>query len=481
MRIPYSISVLLISIVILAVPACSGPATIHITLDGTTRYQTIDGWMTSSRYWEEDKDNDRFDRSFEPFVEKTARFLVDEVGINMVRLELASGFENPHNYWERFYAGEIGYREYARRRFEKINDNSDPSAANLAGFQFGLFDYRIETSVLPLKRAVEARGERLWINICYVDFKANVAAGATVQGNLSHARNPREYAEFILVYLRHMRDKYGLVPDSLEIVLEPDGTADWRGREVGRAMITASDILRANGFQLEILAPSNASMANAIKYFDDMIEIPGVAERLDTFVYHRYRLQRTAYVEQIYARAKQRGLKTAMLEKLNGTIDMLLEDLTVGHVSSWQLWGPASRQRGIPNANVYALVDADSDPSAPAITRAHRADELAHVFRYVRRGAVRIGAHSSGPDSPAAFINPDGTWAVIVRSGSGTRNVSIGVLPSGNYAARFTPEGAAHGDPRPLTVDANGAATVPVTGKGVLTVYGVKSRETNTP
>jgi hypothetical protein len=465
---------LVTTLVALTATACGGSPTIRVTVDDSMRYQTIDGWAATTRYWEEDKEHDRFDRSFEPYAERIAEFLVDQIGINMVRLELLSGFENPHDYWGEFVAGRIGYREYAKYRFEKVNDNDDPHSVNTAGFQFGPLDYRIETSVLPLRRALEARGERLWINVCYVDFKSNAAAGATVQGPFSHARDPQEYAEFILTYLRRMRDKYALVPDSLEIVLEPDGTADWRGADIGRALVTTADLLRANGFAVEMFAPSNASMANAISYFDDMIQVPGVAERLDTFVYHRYRLQRRAYVEEIRARAQRYNLKTAMLEKLNGTIDMLLEDLTVGHVASWQLWGAAGHQRSAPNANVYALVD-DRSPAAPVITRAHRSDELAHVFRYVRRGAVRIAASSTpSRNASAAFINPDGTRVVVVRTSSGTRTVSIVGLPAGRYESRFTGDGAPHGDPQPLTTPASGEVTIPVSGKGTLTVYGVR-------
>jgi O-glycosyl hydrolase len=474
MRAVHSTATVLLVLAATSVASCGAPSTVSITVDGSAKYQIIDGWVTSSRYWEEDKEGDRFDRSFEPYVDAIARFLVNEVGINAVRLELLSGSENPIPYWRRFYAGEIGYREYAKQRFEKVNDDADPLTTNPAGFQFDLFDYRVETSVLPLKRALEARGERLWINVCYVDFKGNARAGSTRQGDLSHAQHPAEYAEFIRVYLRRLQDKFGLTPDSLELVLEPENTLDWRGREIGEALLAVTDRVRQDGFEPKILAPSNMSMSHAIEYFDEMLRVPGVAARLDTFVYHRYRQQRTSDVERIRSRAAAHGVKTAMLEKLNGTIDMLMEDLTVGHVSAWQLWGPAGRQRGEPNGDVYALVDATTDPSAPAITRAHRADELAHVFRYVRRGAQRIGARSSWSGlATAAFINPDRTWVVVVRTHDRNASVRLAGLPAGKYEYRFTPEGTPHGEARPLSVEPGSQIEVPVSGRGVLTVYGV--------
>ena len=46
-----------------------------------------------------------------------------------------------------------------------------PSVANPAGFQFSRIDYQVENILLPLQRRLAARGERLFINLCYVDFR----------------------------------------------------------------------------------------------------------------------------------------------------------------------------------------------------------------------------------------------------------------------------------------------------------------------
>ena len=137
-------------------------------------------------------------------------------------------------------------------------------------------------------------------------------------------------------------------------MLEPENTAEWRAREIGRALVVVDDRLRENGFQLEMLAPSNSSMANVIAYFDEMIKVPGVLGRLNTVAYHRYGRQRTSDVERIRSLARDNGLKTAMLERIDGDINTLLEDLTVGNVSSWQQWGPAARLDAGDSGSVYA-------------------------------------------------------------------------------------------------------------------------------
>ena len=103
-------------------------------------------------------------------------------------------------------------------------------------------DYQVEKIVLPLKRRLEARGEKLFVNFNYVDF------GQTeLKGSLSHAHQPAEYAELIHAAFVHLKDKYGLVPDALEIILEPDNSDHWRGRQIGEAIRSVSARLKADG------------------------------------------------------------------------------------------------------------------------------------------------------------------------------------------------------------------------------------------
>ncbi len=450
-------------------PPAEGSA--RITLDGSTRYQTIDGWAVMPRLWEEDKENNRFDRSFEPVAEPVSRFLVDQMGINAVRLEIPSGMENRTNRWALFYSGQISYLEYHKYRFEKVNDNGDPRTADLSGFRFEMFDWRFETLVLPLKRALEARGEKLHVNLCYVDF----ARDAGSAGSLSHAQNPDEFAEFVLVYFEHLRSKYNLTPESFEVILEPENTEAWRGPSIGRALVAVSDRLRERGFTPEIIAPSNTAMSNAVTYFDEMIKIPGALARLHTFAYHRYWTENLSDLEAIRSRAQVHGLKTAMLEKVDAGIDALLEDLTVGQVSSWQQWAVAGNIKNADNGAYYLRVDA-STPANPVISMAKHNDQLAQVFLYVRRGAVRIKSQSNKPDQASvAFINPNGTWVVVVRAREADSELTVRGLPGGRYGLRFTSDTHARLDPAPITISQGGLLTTQIPGAGVITIYGLGS------
>jgi len=51
-----------------------------------------------------------------------------------------------------------------------INDNDDPNNLNISGFKFDELDGTIQNILIPLKQAVEANGENLYINLTYVSF-----------------------------------------------------------------------------------------------------------------------------------------------------------------------------------------------------------------------------------------------------------------------------------------------------------------------
>jgi hypothetical protein len=451
----------------------------EVRLDAAQRHQTIEGWAVYPRYWEDDKKRDRFDRSFEAYTEQVSEFLAADVGINAARIEIWSGLENPRDYWRDHYDGRMGYKEYARLRYEKVNDNDDPKSANPAGFQFSKFDHRIETMVLPLKRALEKRGEKLLVNVCYVDFKWRPDDPG---GSLEHATQPQEFAEFVAVFFERLRDRYGIVPDAFEVILEPENTVAWRGRTIGQALIAVSDRLQQGGFSPRFIAPSNTSMRNAITYFDEMIEVPGVLQRLDTFAYHRYHLERKSEVEAIWQRARQHRLKTAMLEKVGAGIDVLLEDLTVGNVSGWQQWATADLMGAAPDGGAYyARVDA-SNPAAPRVTMSNQTHQLAQVFRYVRPGAVRIDATTNNWDKRvAAFIDPQGGSVVVVRASTAGGRVDLSNLPPGRYGRSFVGDDYTRLVLPVATVTAGARLETALPGPGVLTVHALHGAAPEAP
>jgi hypothetical protein len=140
-------------------------------------------------------------------------------------MSLVSTAENPIDYWTSFRQNKIGYKENKRHRYEKINDNDDPNVVNVAGIQFSELDNQVENILLPLKQRIQDNGERLFVNLCYVDF-----GYSELKGNVSHARQPVEFGEFLFAVFDHLKRRYDLIPDAFEVILEPENTDD---REIG--------------------------------------------------------------------------------------------------------------------------------------------------------------------------------------------------------------------------------------------------------
>jgi len=437
-----------------------------ITVNPLETYQTMRGWEVTIRAWETNKKLDRFDPSWEAYREELAQLLANELGINRVRIEIKSGTENPVDYWALFRDGKIGYREYSRHYYEKINDNGDAYVANPAGFQFSVLDYQVEKFVLPLAKAVEANGEKLYVNLNYVDF------GSPLKSTLSHAQNPEEYAELILFAFEHLKRRYGLTPNALEISLEPENTEHWRGRQIGEAMVAVAKRLKPAGFSPEMIAPSTTAARAAPSYFDEMISVPGAAKLLTEFSYHRYDTFANDALPEILKRARKLGVPTAMLEHVGGDTAELHTDLTVANASAWQQYGIATelslkdKDRG-----AYYYVRDLATRDTPKLKMAERTRGLAQYFRYIRAGAVRIGATSSSGDVlPVAFRNPGGS-AVVVAQAKSPATIRVTGLPAGVYGLRYTTSLETGRELPVARISSGEALAARIPAAGVITFY----------
>lgn len=444
-----------------------------ITVRPGETHQTMKGWEVTARAWETNKKDDRFDASWEQYKDALFDRLVGELGINRVRIEIKSGVENPVDWWARFRAGQVGYREYREHYYEKINDNDDPNVTNPAGFQFSMLDYQVENVVQPLARRLAARGEKLYVNLMYVDF------GQTARkGSLSHAEQPQEYAELIAAAVRHLKSRHGLVPDGLGVILEPENTEQWRGQQIGAAMVATARRLQEAGLPVpEFIAPSTTAASAAPAYFDDIVKVPGAAQLLGELSYHRYRDGPAAndVLPDIARRAAHHKVRTAMLEHVGGNAAELLADLTMANVSAWQQYGIAAKlEAGDRDAGggYYNLV---AEAGGPVLRMADRTRSLAQYFRFVRAGATRVGATSdSVAQVPVAFRNPDGTLVVVVQ-GQREAAIRIAGLPPGAYDVRYTTAKDTVAPAPTAHVDAGGMLAAHLPAKGVLTVYQTKA------
>jgi hypothetical protein len=358
----------------------------------------------------------------------------------------------------------VDYPFWRSHRYTTINDNSDPDVINWSGYHFSELDTTVEKVVLPLKQRFDVKGERLFINLNYVAFTSQNGAGTQYIHD-----DPDEYAELVLATYIHLDTNYSIVPDYMEVLLEPDNVAQWNGYTIGNAMVATAEKLAANGYTPRFIAPSNTNMGGAITYFDQMVTIPGAIANLSELCYHRYGGVSDANLRAIAQRREQYGVNTSHLEHIGSGHEDLYKDLTIANCSSWAQFCLAGFGPG-DGGGTYILID-ESNPADPDVYYGWRTKFLRQYFKFVRHGALRIGASSSdGGLEPVAFINQDGSNVVVVKAAA-SGSFSVKGLPAGTYGIKYTTSGAFDVDLPNVTIGLGEEVTTNIPAAGVLTVY----------
>lgn len=425
-----------------------------IVLDPSITYQTIVGWEATAQ-----TGHTEFSDDYPKWRDRALDLSINEVGINRVRVEIRSGLEGPVDYFSGYLSGQIDRTTLKKHRYLPENDNDDASSINPDGFQFSMTDLTIDQVVLPMKRRMEANGEELYVNLTYVAFNKD----ATL-----HRTNPDEYAELMLAFFQHMQGKYGFVPDAIEIILEPD-LAGWNGTEIGEAMVATGRVLEANGIDApDFIAPSTTSMANAISYFDEMIQVPDVSEYLTEISYHRYKDSTESNAQELAERAADHGFSTSMLEHIGADYEELHQDLTVANNSAWQQYTQAYPTDD--NGAQYIVIG-DPNEDAPSVEIGKRTRFLQQYFKYIRAGAIRIDATRIEGFWPAAFINADGGYVVVVKSEHGGKFSILG-LPPAAYGLSYTVDSFSSVElPIKSLSTENEVLSAEIPDAGVITIY----------
>ena len=242
------------------------PQEVVIKLRPEQKFQIITGWEATSQSGQNNSP------AFEKYKDKLFDDAVNNLGINRLRLEMKSGTENSKDWFSVFKAGQISEGELNQHRYETINDNDNPFVINPDGFQFSQLDSSIENVILPVKKLLEQRNEKLFVNLNMVDFDKNRG-----NANFLLKDNPEEYAEFILAVYQHIQSKYGFVPDTVEVVLEPDNHTGWTATNIGQAIVATAKRLREHNFKPAFIAPSTTNAANAPIYIDEIAAVADAA------------------------------------------------------------------------------------------------------------------------------------------------------------------------------------------------------------
>ena len=289
-----------------------------------------------------------------------------------------------------------------------------------------------------------------------------------------HHQDPEEYAEYVQAFYQHLKTRFGFLPDSWEIVLEPDNTREWNPSLVRRAMVAAGNRLRSIGIVPRFVAPSASDMTRAASYVDEMIE-GGPPRFWSEVSYHRYGGHSDSALRRLGARAKQLRIGTAMLEKGGAGVNELHDDLKIAGNTAWSQYGLAY-PGAVDNGGSYYLID-DSNRAAPRIIEGVLTKFLRQYFKYIRSGAVRIDADTSdGTFDPVAFINANGSWVVVVKAARGGVFAVDGLAP-GRYNATYTTSRDVLVPTGPFSIAPGERVRIGIPENGVLTIFGAASAD----
>ncbi len=442
-----------------------------IVLNSATTYQTMTGWEAID--WVSHFDTRYQIDNVHKWRDAVADILVNDIGINRIRLETWNGLENPVDYFGQYLSGQITRSESKLHWYEIINDNNDPFTINWSGFNFSEIDHTIDNAIVPVRNKLLANGEKLYINYCYVDNGVSA---------FEHANNPEEYAEFILAVFQHMDTKYGFTPDAVEVILEPDHmgiSSGWNsGTTVGNALVAAAKRLEANGYTPDFIAPSTKAMSNAAGYIDQIMQVADTAKYLTAISYHRYSGVSQTHLKNITDRATQYGLDTAMLEWWDppNSHNTLHEDLKIGNNSAWQI-GSMAEERSPDQSLALTVIDTQTNPNNPTVQINDGVKLIRQYLKYIKPGAVRIDASTNNSNlDPLAFINANGNYVVVVKATAGG-SFSIDNLPTGTYGIYYT-TGSTSSPPSAYdiknadqTITAGQTLTTNIPEAGVITIY----------
>lgn len=369
--------------------------------------------------------------------------LVDEIGITRMRLEVG-----PQVEW--------------------INDNDDPFVTDASAYRFAWQDDQVERHILPLKKRIEAAGERLVLYVSY-DLRSNRTPAFLLQ--------PEEYAEMAVTFLAHLKERYRIEPDTWSVINEPGNHRPGDPELCAKLTAAVSRRIAKAGFKTRMSGPECVTVAQVARYLEAMERTPGALDRYAQITYHLYHrgAEDAASRRTVRAWAKKLGVTAAQTEWMEGSdLDVARHIhlcLTEADAVSWERFGAD----GFFELPYDVVISPDSDNREAALNST--AWHIRQYSRHIRPGAVRVGFAGGSDSVKGLAFRPKGRdlpVIVLINTSGEPRRVEIDGLPAGRYARSFTsvPEKAFGRAVPEEVVDAPGRLTIDLPPRSVTTLAG---------
>jgi hypothetical protein len=298
-------------------------------------------------------------------------------------------------------------------------------------FRFLWQDHKIETHILPIKQRIESAGGKLVLYISY-DLRSRLTK--------PFLSEPEGYAEMAEVFLRHLKQKYGLEPDYWSVMNEPGNHQPGNPKLCAEITAAVGKRLVNSGFKTRMSGPECVDIKQIPAYMEAMETTPGALDCFKQITYHLY----WGGCDNIPARnavrdwARKLGVTAAQTEwmeqaDLNVARHIHL-CLTEADVVAWDRYGTI----GLFNLNYADSIKPESDDKK--LEKSSTGWHVRQFSRYIRPGAVRIGTQSKAQCvRPVAFLSPNKKAVVVMLNTDGKpHTVAVLGLPEGNYEASCT-------------------------------------------
>jgi PKD repeat protein len=304
------------------------------------------------------------------------------------------------------------------KRWEWDNDNDDPLQINWAAMNTTQLDELARTWLLPIKQAVENRGDTLYMNIS-PSFYDPWSSGEASPWFL---RSPGEYLEYATSIILRLRDEHGITPYTYTICNEAGYNNAFNETIVLQMAKALGRRMEEMGLSTRLQYPESMSDSHAILWMQNAQNDAELWKYVKVISYHLYGPRTN--LEAIRDLAFSKGVPTAQTEFLAGNSqadDYLYDDMTLGGVSDWES---------------YAQVWPNPGLTGSSLIRSQHFWLFRQFMPYVRPGAVRVAAVSGDSTvRPLSFIKNGEVTVLLINTltASSNQTVTLSGLPNGQY------------------------------------------------
>jgi glucuronoarabinoxylan endo-1,4-beta-xylanase len=376
-----------------------------VTVDGSTRYQKIDGFGGSGAYYENLLRNLQ-----EPKRTEAANLLFSDLGTSIYRLRVWTGIES-------------------------VNDDNDPNHFNWAAFNFSTDENQVWNAIQAKNRGVTKFLGSVWSPPGWMKDTGIETNGGSLLPSMYD-----EFAEWLAAYVIGYQKYHNISIGWISIQNEPDYTGTWETCTYTPAQMR--DVIKVvgakfskEGISTKIVIPETSGSSEVAGFISTIMSDPEAAKYVDVFANHLYDTDffspdaRTGSLQEVARYGTQYNKPIWQTEYGYGDFPeagTFREALyTAWHIHNVLTFESASAcliwelfwYRGT------GLISINPDGSNYTVTPKYYA--VKQYFKFVSLGSRRIGAVASNPDIlVSAYMNETSGKVTIVAINKGQSSIT---------------------------------------------------------